>query len=75
MGYSDFIRGQDPRTPHPPYRTMNELNALFAEIDAAAEAYGQSIERGFALANEIAGVADEIDAGYGDARAEIAEWV
>ncbi|MFN6338993.1 MAG: hypothetical protein ACK41W_09780 [Cyanobacteriota bacterium] len=54
---------------------MNELNALFAEIDAAAKAYGQSIERGFALAKEIAGLADEIDAGYGDARAEIAEWV
>jgi hypothetical protein len=54
---------------------MEELNSFFAEIDAAAKAYGQSIERGFALAAEIDALADGIDADHGNARAELAEWV
>lgn len=54
---------------------MEELNSLFAEIDAAAEAYRQSIERGFALAAEIKSFADGIDADHANACAELAEWI
>lgn len=48
-----------------------EIDALFAEIDAAAEAYSRSIERGFALAAEMRQLADEIDAGMGAGRTEL----
>jgi len=48
--------------------------ALLAEIDAAAEAYSASIERGLALAAEMRQLADTVDAGMADARAELGEW-
>ena len=51
-----------------------EIDALFAEIDAAAEAYGRSIERGLALAAEMRQLADTLDAGLADSQAELMEW-
>ena len=47
---------------------------LLAEIDAAVAAYGASIERGLALAAEMRQLADTIDGGMADARAEFNEW-
>lgn len=52
----------------------DETRILLAEIDAAIEAYGRSIDRGLALAAEMRQLADSIDAGMGDARAELMEW-
>lgn len=70
------LRGKAARGRHRP-RTMTgnpELDAIFAEIDAAAEAYSRSIDQGLALAAEMRQLADAADAGMADARAELAEW-
>lgn len=48
---------------------------LLAEIDAALDAYGASIDRGLALAAEMRELADSIDAGMADSRAELMEWL
>jgi hypothetical protein len=55
--------------------TDTDTAALLAEIDAAAAAYGASIERGLALAAEMRQLADMIDGGMADARAELGEWL
>jgi hypothetical protein len=55
--------------------TTTDTAALLAEIDAAMEAYGASIERGLALAAEMRQLADMIDGGMADARAELGEWL
>jgi hypothetical protein len=52
-----------------------ETQQVLAELDAAFEEYTRSIDRGLALAAEMRQLADAIDAGLGDARAELAEWV
>lgn len=52
-----------------------DLDDLFAEIDAALEAYGRSIDRGLALAAEMRQFADTIDAGLADSQAELMEWI
>jgi hypothetical protein len=56
------------------HTTDTDTAALLAEIDAAAAAYGASIERGLALAAEMRQLADTVDAGMADARAELGEW-
>jgi hypothetical protein len=48
--------------------------ALLAEIDAAMADYSASIDRGLALAAEMRQLADTIDGGMADARAEFDEW-
>jgi hypothetical protein len=57
-----------------PDTTPTDTAALLAEIDAAAAAYSASIERGLALAAEMRQLADTVDAGMADARAERGEW-
>jgi hypothetical protein len=52
-----------------------EIDALFAEIDGAFRAWSRSIDRGLALAAEMRQLADTIDAGLADARAELDEWI
>lgn len=52
----------------------DETRILLAEIDQAVEAYGRSIERGLALAAKMRQFADTLDAGLGDAHAELMEW-
>ena len=52
-----------------------DLDDLFAEIDAALEAYGRSIDRGLALAAEVRQFAAAIEAGHGNAVAELMEWL
>jgi hypothetical protein len=54
--------------------TDTETAALLAEIDAAMSAYNASIERGLALATEMRQLADTVDAGMADAKAEFSEW-
>ena len=54
--------------------TDADTQALLAEIDAALVAYGASIDRGLALAAEMHQLADTVDAGMADARAEFDEW-
>lgn len=54
--------------------TDTDTAALLAEIDAAVAAYSASIERGLALAAEMRQLADAIDGGMADARAELGEW-
>jgi hypothetical protein len=54
--------------------TAPDTTALLAEIDAALAAYGASIDRGLALAAEMRQLADTIDTGMADARAEFGEW-
>lgn len=56
------------------HTTPTDITALLAEIDAAAAAYSASIDRGLALAGEMRQLADTIDAGMADARAEFDEW-
>lgn len=56
------------------HTTATDTAALLAEIDAAVEAYGASIERGLALAAEMRQLADAVDAGMADASAELSEW-
>ncbi len=51
-----------------------ETAAIIAEVEAAFEAYGRSIDRGLALAAEMCQLADSIDAGLGDTQAELMEW-
>lgn len=51
-----------------------QAQQLLADIDAALEAYGRSIDRGLALAAEMRQVADAIDSGLGDAQADLMEW-
>jgi hypothetical protein len=48
--------------------------ALLLEIDAAISAYSASIDRGLALASEMRQLADAVDGGMADARAEFDEW-
>ena len=48
--------------------------ALLVEIDAAISAYSASIDRGLALASEMRQLADAVDGGMADARAEFYEW-
>ena len=48
--------------------------ALLLEIDAAITAYSASIDRGLALAGEMRQLADAVDSGMSDARAEFDEW-
>jgi hypothetical protein len=48
--------------------------ALLLEIDAAITAYSASIDRGLALASEMRQLADAVDSGMSDARAEFDEW-
>jgi hypothetical protein len=54
--------------------TITDTDALLAEIDAAVEAYSASIDRGLALAAEMRQLADTIEGGMADARAEFDEW-
>jgi hypothetical protein len=51
-----------------------DTTALLAELDAAMAAYSASIDRGLALAAKMRGLADAVDAGMADARAEFDEW-
>ena len=51
-----------------------DTTALLAELDAAMAAYSASIDRGLALAAEMRGLADAIDTGMADAKAELSEW-
>ena len=57
-------------------RTLREAEtaALIAEVEAALEAYGRSIDRGLALAREMRQFADTIETSLGDAQAELMEW-
>jgi len=48
--------------------------ALLLEIDAAISAYSASIDRGLALASEMRQLADAVDGGMADARAEFDDW-
>ncbi len=56
------------------HATDTDTAALLAEIDAAAAAYAASIDRGLELAAEMRRLADDVDAGMADARAECGEW-
>ena len=49
-------------------------DALLLEIDAAMAAYSASINRGLELAGEMRQLADAVDSGMADARAEFDEW-
>jgi hypothetical protein len=49
-------------------------DALLLQIDAAMAAYSASIDRGLALASEMRQLADTVDGGMSDARAEFDEW-
>ncbi len=49
-------------------------DALLLEIDAAIAAYSASIDRGLALAGEMRQLADAVDGGMADARAEFDKW-
>ena len=51
-----------------------DTTAVLAELDAAMAAYSASIDRGLALAAEMSGLADAIDSGMADAKAELSEW-
>jgi hypothetical protein len=51
-----------------------DTDALLSEIDAAMAAYSASIDRGLALAGEMRQLADAVDSGMADARAEFDEW-
>lgn len=51
-----------------------DTTAVLAELDAAMAAYSASIDRGLALAAEMRQLADTIDGGMADARAELGEW-
>ena len=51
-----------------------EIEALLAELDAAAAAYSASIERGLAMSRALIEMADAADAGLADAAAELQEW-
>jgi hypothetical protein len=51
-----------------------DTDALLLQIDAAMAAYSASIDRGLALASEVRQLADAVDSGMADARAEFDEW-
>jgi hypothetical protein len=51
-----------------------DTDALLLEIDAAMAAYSASIDRIMALAGEMRQLADAVDSGMADARAEFDEW-
>ena len=48
--------------------------ALFAEVDAAFEAWSRSTEQLLATAREAIALADAIEHDLGDAQAELTEW-
>ena len=54
--------------------TEADTAALFAEIDAALDAYRASIERGLALSRQLIDIADAIEDGLADAASELQEW-
>jgi len=54
--------------------TSPDTDALLLEIDAAMAAYSASINRGLALAGEMRQLADAVDGGMANARAEFDEW-
>ena len=54
--------------------TATDTATLLSEIDAAMAAYSASINRGLALAGEMRRMADTVDGGMADARAEFEEW-
>lgn len=54
--------------------SRRETAQVLAELDAALEAYGRSIDRGLALAAEMHQLADTIKAGMADSHAELMEW-
>lgn len=56
------------------HATATDTAALLAEIDTAMAAYTASIDQGLALAAEMRQMADTIDSGMADARAEFDEW-
>ena len=51
-----------------------DTDALLLQIDAGMAAYSASIDRGLALASEMRQLADAVDSGMADARAEFDEW-
>jgi hypothetical protein len=51
-----------------------DTDALLLQIDAAMAAYSASIDRGLALASKMRQLADAVDGGLADARAEFDEW-
>jgi hypothetical protein len=51
-----------------------DTDVLLLQIDAAMEAYSASIDRVMALASEMRQLADAVDGGMADARAEFGEW-
>jgi hypothetical protein len=51
-----------------------DTDALLPQIDAGMAAYSASINRGLALASEMRQLADAVDGGMADARAEFDEW-
>ena len=53
---------------------LMDTEAILAEIDEALAAYNRSIERGLELAEEMRRLADTLDDGLADARAEVEEW-
>ena len=52
-----------------------ELQDLFREVDEALEAYAESITKGLELSRDLIASCEEIQAGIGDAHAELMEWV
>lgn len=53
----------------------NDIESLFAEIDAAIEAYSRSIDSGLALAAEMRQLADEIEGGFSESFAEVLPYL
>lgn len=72
------LTSPDPHRPRATrtmeHNTATDTAALLAEIDTAMAAYTASIDRGLALAAEMRQMADTIDGGMADARAEFDEW-
>ena len=54
--------------------TATDTATLLDAIDSAMAAYSASIDRGLALAGEMWRLADTVDGGMADARAEFDEW-
>lgn len=52
-----------------------EEDEVLRQLDEAAKAYGESIDKGLELASDMRRLADEIDTGEANARAELSEWV
>jgi len=76
------LRNMDYELPHAHASNAAEeleglqatADALLLEIDAAIAAYSASIDRGLALAGEMRQLADAVDGGMADARAEFDKW-